>query len=424
MSLGWSLAEIAARLGNLVGAGDGVILGVTTDSRAFDGHDFIEQAVKGGAAGVVAAAGRTSIEPRIEVAATGDALLELAAMRRDELRAPVVAVTGSTGKTTTKDMLASTIPGSWASPASYNNEVGVPLTVLQTPGTARALVVEMGSRGRGHLEWLMPAVRLVHLETFGDPATLADAKWEIVEGLAAEGVAVLPADEPRLMRNHAGETRTFGVETAADVVARDITVGEDGCARFTLETPQGRCVINLRMPGVHQPANAAAAAAAALAVGVDLDQVAIGLGGATGSRWRMEFHRGSFTVVNDAYNANPTSVEAALRTVADLPGRPIAVLGLMAELGEISGNEHTRMGRLAAELGYATVIMVGEDPGLASGAGAIARNVATADEALDLVARLVREGDTVLVKASRAVGLERLAGSLAELAGANSGGAP
>ena len=446
MSLGWSLAEIAARLGDLVGAGDGVIRGVTTDSRSvgdgdlfvaiagesFDGHDFIEQAVQGGAAGVVAVAGRTSIEPRIEVAATGDALLELAAMRRDELHAPVVAVTGSTGKTTTKDMLASAIPGSWASPASYNNEVGVPLTVLQTPDTARTLVVEMGSRGRGHLEWLMPAVRpdvavitnlgVVHLETFGDLATLADAKWEIVEGLTAEGVAVLPADEPRLMRNHAGETRTFGVETAADVVARDITVGDDGCARFTLETPQGECGITLRMPGVHQPANAAAAAAAALAVGVDLDQVAIGLSGATGSRWRMELHRGSFTVVNDAYNANPTSVEAALRTVADLPGRPIAVLGLMAELGEISGNEHTRMGRLAAELGYATVIMVGEDPGLATGAGAIARSVATTDEAFELVARLVREGDTVLVKASRAVGLEGLAGSLVELAGSNSGG--
>jgi UDP-N-acetylmuramoyl-tripeptide--D-alanyl-D-alanine ligase len=174
---------------------------------------------------------------------------------------------------------------------------------------------------------------------------------------------------------------------------------------------------------VHQPANAAAAAAAALAAGVDLDQIAIGLGAATGSRWRMEFHRGRFTVVNDAYNANPTSVEAALRTVADLPGRPIAVLGLMAELGEISSDEHIRMGRLAAELGYATVIMVGHDPGLAVGAGAIARNVATMDDALELVARLVRDGDTVLVKASRAVGLEGLAGSLVELAGSSSGSA-
>jgi UDP-N-acetylmuramoyl-tripeptide--D-alanyl-D-alanine ligase len=262
---------------------------------------------------------------------------------------------------------------------------------------------------------------VVHLETFGDVATLADAKWEIVEGLTSGGVAVLPADEPRLVRDHPGVTHTFGVNTTADVVARDVVVGDDGCARFTLETPAGERAIALRMPGVHQPANAAAAAAAALAVGVDLDQVAIGLGAATGSRWRMEFHRGKFTVVNDAYNANPTSVEAALRTVADLPGRPIAVLGLMAELGDISGDEHMRMGRLAADLGYATVIMVGDDPGLANGAGAIARNVATTQDALELVSRLVRDGDTVLVKASRAVGLEGLAGSLAELAGSQSG---
>lgn len=448
MSLGWSLDQIAARLGDLIGDGRVAVHGVTTDSRAvgagdlfvaiagetFDGHDFIEQALAAGAVGVVVAAGRTGVEPRIEVAATGDALLDLAAMRRDELNVPVIAVTGSTGKTTTKDMLASAIPGAWVSPASYNNEVGVPLTVLQTPSTARALVAEMGSRGRGHLEWLMPAVRpdvavitnlgVVHLETFGDVATLADAKWEVVEGLSPGGVAVLPGDEPRLRRDHAGATRTFGVDTtAADVVARDITIGDDGCARFTLDTPAGERAITLRMPGVHQPVNAAAAAAAALAIGVDLDQIVIGLGAATGSRWRMEFHRGKFTVVNDAYNANPTSVEAALRTVADLPGRPIAVLGLMAELGEISSGEHDRMGRLAAELGYATVIMVGDDPGLAAGAGAIARNVATKDEALELVSRLVREGDTVLVKASRAVGLEGLAGSLVELAGAGSGGA-
>lgn len=448
MSLAWNLGRIASRLGKLVGDGDVAVHGVTTDSRAvgagdlfvaiagetFDGHDFVEQAVESGAVGVVVAGGRIDIEPRIEVAATGDALLELAAMRRDELSVPVIAVTGSTGKTTTKDMLASAIPGAWASPASYNNEVGVPLTVLQTPSTARALVVEMGSRGRGHLEWLMPAVQpdvavitnlgVVHLETFGDVATLADAKWEIVEGLSASGVAVVPGDEPRLRRDHAGTTHTFGVDTEADVVARDITIGDDGCAQFTLCTPVGERSISLRMPGVHQPANAAAAAAAALAIDVDLDQITVGLGAATGSRWRMEVHRGTFTVVNDAYNANPTSVEAALRTVADLPGRPIAVLGLMAELGEVSSGEHDRMGRLAAELGYATVVMVGDDPGVAAGAGAIARNVATKEEALELVSRLVREGDTVLVKASRAVGLEGLAGSLVELAGAAAGGTP
>lgn len=345
---------------------------------------------------------------------------------------PVVAITGSTGKTTTKDMLASAIPGAWASPASYNNEIGVPLTVLQTPSTAQALVVEMGSRGRGHLEWLMPAVRpqvavitnigVVHLETFGDVDTLVESKWELVAALGRDGVAVLPANDARLARSHRGQTVTFGVESAGDVVARDVEF-DDGRAHFTLDTPQGQRELRLQLPGLHQPANAAAAAAAALAVGIELDAVVAGLGAATGSKWRMEIHRGRFTVINDAYNANPTSVESALRTTVGLGGRPLAILGRMAELGDVAEAEHIRIGRLAASLGFAVVIMVGEDPGLADGAGSIAQRVGSPEEALDVVAELVRPGDNVLVKASRAVGLEELAEQLVDLAAANAGSA-
>ena len=445
MSLDWTLGQIAPSLGELFGDASIRIDGVSTDSRAVgpgdlfvaiagenhDGHDFVAGAVASGAAAVLTEASRTEVEPRIEVKDSGEALLGLARLRRDELTAPVIAVTGSTGKTTTKDMMASAIPGAWASPASYNNEVGVPLTVLQTPRNARALVVEMGSRGRGHLEWLMPAVRpdvavitnvgVVHLETFGDTATLADAKWEIVGGLGESGTAVLPVDEPRLRRAHPGATVTFGVESEADVVAHGISFDDKGRARFTIEAEAGRAEVALELPGIHQPANAAAAAAAALAVGVDLDTIAVGLGAATGSKWRMEIHDGRFTVVNDAYNANPTSVEAALRTVAALGGRPIAVLGQMAELGDVAEVEHIRMGRLAAQLGFAAVLMVGDDPGLADGAGAIARRVESPDDALRIVSELIRDGDTVLVKASRAVGLERLAEQLIDVAGVNEG---
>ncbi|MCP3975361.1 MAG: UDP-N-acetylmuramoyl-tripeptide--D-alanyl-D-alanine ligase [bacterium] len=446
MTLDWKLAAVAARLGQLVGDGDSSISGVTTDSRfvskgdlfvavvgeTHDGHDFVEGAVAAGATAPVVEVGRTGFEPRIEVDSTADALLDLAAMRRDELTLPVVAVTGSTGKTTTKDMLAAAIPGSWASPASYNNEVGVPLTVLQTPNNASTLVVEMGSRGRGHLNWLMPAVRpsvavitnlgVVHLETFGDTETLADAKWEIVEGLASDGVAVLPADEPRLRRPHPGTTVTFGVETDGDVIARDVIIDSAGLASFVLETPAGERQVSLSMPGIHQPANAAAATAAALAVGVDLELITNGLNAASGSRWRMEIHRGRFTVVNDAYNANPTSVEAALRTVAGLGGRRIAVLGMMAELGGIAASEHKRMGRLAASLGYAAVLMVGEDPGLVKAAGGIGRGVTSPDQALEILSGFIREGDTIVVKASRSVGLEVLAEQLIDMADSVPGG--
>jgi UDP-N-acetylmuramoyl-tripeptide--D-alanyl-D-alanine ligase len=445
MSLDWTLGRIAESLGDLFGDGAVRINGISTDSRAVapgdlfvaiagdihDGHDFVDAARAAGAAAFLAEAGRTTVTPRIEVADTGEALLGLARMRRDELAVPVIAITGSTGKTTTKDMMASAIPGAWASPASYNNEVGVPLTVLQTPGNARALVVEMGSRGRGHLEWLMPAVRptvavitnlgVVHLETFGDTATLADAKWEIVEGLGDGGTAILPVDEPRLRRAHPGTTVTFGVDTAADVVARGVNFDAKGRARFTIEADGGRAEVALELPGIHQPANAAAAAAAALAIGVDLETIAVGLSAATGSKWRMEIHEGRFTVVNDAYNANPTSVEAALRTVAALGGRPIAVLGRMAELGDVAEAEHIRMGRLAAQLGFAAVLMVGEDPGLADGAGAIARRVDTPQAALRIASELIRDGDTVLVKGSRAVGLEQLAEQLIDVASVNEG---
>ena len=442
MSLEWTLADVAARLGTLVG-GDpaGRVTGVTTDSRSlrsgdifvawrgetFDGHDFADAALAAGAAAVVVET-PAFMEPRVEVVDTAIALRQLAEMRRDELAMPVVAVTGSTGKTTTKDLLAAAIPGAWASPASFNNEVGVPTTVLQTPDTAQALVVEMGSRGRGHLEWLMPAVRpdvaiitnlgVVHLETFGDTATLADAKWEIVEGLSSTGTAVLPVDEPRLARDHAGRTVTFGVDADADYVAADVEVEEStGRTRFRLITPSGEAPVALSLPGVHQPANAAAAAAAAHTIGVPVETIARGLAAATGSKWRMEFHSGRFTVVNDSYNANPTSVEAALRTVAGLEGRPVAVLGKMAELGDIETAEHERIGALAASLGFAAVIVIGaDDPGLAAGAGAIARSVPTPDEARDLLSGYLRDGDTVLVKASRSVGLEVLAQQLIEAA--------
>lgn len=442
--MNWRLVDVAADLGTLVGP-DAAVGGVSTDSRSVaagdlfvaiegeihDGHDYVAAAIAAGAAAAVTRTGRATAVPRIEVADTGEALLTLAARRRRELSMPVVAVTGSTGKTTTKDMLASAIPGSWASPASYNNEVGVPLTVLQTPSSADALVVEMGSRGRGHLEWLMPAVRpdvsvitnlgVVHLETFGDVATLADSKWEIVEGLSEGGTAVLPANEPRLARSHPGGTITFAVDGAADVIARDVEVDERGRAAFTLVTPEGDRDIQLSLPGIHQPANAAAAAAAALAVGTELDAIAIGLAAATGSKWRMEIHEGAFTVVNDAYNANPTSVESALRTVVQLGGRPIAVLGKMAELGDREEAEHIRIGRLAALLGFAAVIVVGDDPGFADGAGAIARRVATPRDAMQILESFLVTGDTVLVKASRSVGLEGLAEQLVESAGTNAG---
>ncbi len=411
---------------------------VTTDSRdiqpgdmfvavrgeSFDGNDFVPQAIAAGAAAVITERNDLQDMPRIETDDSLSALRDLAALARNDITVPVIAITGSSGKTSTKDLLGGALPNAWISPRSFNNEVGVPLTVLATPDDASHLVAEVGSRGRGHIRYLMPAVRpdvsvitnlgVVHLETFGTTGDLADAKYELIEGLSATGTAVLPAGETRLHRDHPGPTVTFGLEADAAVRVGNVQIDDSGYPTFDLQSGADLATVRLSVAGAHQALNAAAAVAAGQAVGVPFEDLIEGIEAATGSAWRMEIHRGRFTVVNDAYNANPDSVEAAMRTVAEMPGRHVAVLGTMAELGHVSVSEHERIGRLAHELGFATVITVGDEPGIARGAGPIARNVATAEDAYDVASRVVGDGDVVLVKASRAVGLEALAARLAE----------
>jgi len=397
---------------------------VAVTGATFDGNRFVEDAVAGGAAAVVTNRRDLAGVPRIVADDTLHVLRDIAVIARSEMDAPVVAITGSTGKTSTKDLLAGALPGAWASPRSFNNEIGVPLTILNTPEDAKYLVVEVGSRGRGHIRYLMPAVRpdvavitnlgVVHLETFGTTDDLADAKYELVEGLGETGTAILPAGEQRLHRNHPGPVITFGEEAEADIRVGNISVDDGGRPTFDIHSDQGATTVRLAVAGAHQACNAAAAVAAGRALNVDFATLIDGIQSATGSQWRMEIHRGRYTVVNDAYNANPDSVEAAMRTVAAMPGRHIAVLGTMAELGPIEVSEHERIGRLASALGFAAVITVGVEPGIARGAGPIARNVDGIEEAHEVINRIVADGDVVLVKASRAVGLERLALRLIE----------
>jgi UDP-N-acetylmuramoyl-tripeptide--D-alanyl-D-alanine ligase len=415
-----------------------VISGVSTDSRAvkpgelfvaikgetFDGNRFVDKALAEGAAAVVTSDPAMRGVPRIVAADTLTVLRDIAALHRTELDMPVIAITGSSGKTSTKDMLRAALPGAWASPRSFNNEVGVPLTVLATPLDAAAMVAEVGSRGRGHIEFLMPAVRpdvavitnlgLVHLETFGTTDNLADSKFELVEALTANGTAVLPVDEPRLARPHRGTTVTFGMSSDADVAVGNVVVDDLGYPSFELRAGTDRAELKLGMAGRHQALNAAAAVAAALATGAKFADLVDGIEEASASAWRMEIHRGRYTVVNDAYNANPDSMEAAMRTVAAMPGRHIAVLGTMAELGPVEAAEHARIGRLAVDLGFAAVVTVGEEPGIAAAAGAIGRNVPDTATARTVIQGLVDPGAVVLVKASRAVGLEALALDLAK----------
>jgi UDP-N-acetylmuramoyl-tripeptide--D-alanyl-D-alanine ligase len=401
-----------------------------------DGHDFAADAVAAGATAVLAT--RPVGVPALIVP---DVLAALAALARAVVdRLPgltIAAITGSAGKTTTKDLAAQLIEslGPTVSPKnSYNNEQGHPLTVLRVTGETRYLVAEMSARGPGHIAELCrispPRLGVVlcvghaHAGVFGSIDDVARAKAELPEALPAGGVAVLNADDPRVAAM-AGRTAarvvTFGQGPGADYRATGVAVDEAGRPGFTLVTAAGSAPVQLRLHGEHNVANALAAAALASQLGMDVAEIAAGLSAAAArSRWRMEVTRrpDGVTVVNDAYNANPEAVSAALTAVAAMAGggRAFAVLGYMTELGDEAEELHEEAGRQAARAGLAGLIVVG-DPAAPILTGAKTDpswrgelvQVPDAEAAVAAVGRLVRPGDVVLVKASRAANLQRVA---------------
>jgi UDP-N-acetylmuramoyl-tripeptide--D-alanyl-D-alanine ligase len=423
-------------------AGPGVLFAALPGART-DGHDHAGEAISAGAVAVLATrpvAGPAILVP--DVAAAMAALAAEALRRVPGLR--VIGVTGSSGKTSTKDLVATLLePGgpTIAPPGSYNNDLGVPLTALRTDAATRFLVLEMGTRGRGQIARLCaiapPSIGVLlnvgsaHLGEFGSRQAIADAKGELVA--AARDVAVLNADDA-LVRSMAGRARrrvvTFGESPDADVRAIDVDIDAQGRPGFTLLTPVGSAPVGLKLVGAHQVANALAAAAVALECGRTAAQVAAGLEAAVPrSRWRMEVSTtpGGRTVINDAYNANPESMRAALKTLSLLgrpaPGRParrtVAVLGPMYELGPTSIDEHDAIGRLAVRLDVGKLVVVGSDAAaIHTGAclegswGEESVLVEDVPAALALLAGQLRADDVVLVKASRAAGLERIAAAL------------
>jgi UDP-N-acetylmuramoyl-tripeptide--D-alanyl-D-alanine ligase len=437
--LHWTLDEVAEITGgSILGDPRTVITSVDTDSRAvtegslfvaivgerFDGHRFAHGALTEGATAALVSEATTDLRPAVVVEDTLTALLALATSHRAALRGRVIAVTGSTGKTSTKDLLAGALADSHVSPRSYNNEVGVPLTVLSAPTDAPYVVVEVGSRGVGHIDLLMPAVRpdvavitnlgVVHLETFGTEDRLADAKWELAAAVGPHGTIVLPDNEPRLRRPTQAKVITFGSNGTVSI--SEISADDDGCPSFGITYDSATYRVTLSMSGRHQAYNAAAAFAAAVAAGATAEDVVTGLGTASGSAWRMEIHHGTFTVVNDAYNANPDSMRSAIETVADMSGRHLAIVGEMAELGTVAVAEHRMIGQLLKDRNYEGVIVVGDEPGIAQTYGDRAVRVTDTDEAVRQALALIRPGDVVLVKASRSIGLDRVATQLIEAA--------
>ncbi|MFW3173074.1 UDP-N-acetylmuramoyl-tripeptide--D-alanyl-D-alanine ligase [Geodermatophilus sp. CPCC 206100] len=457
-----TLAEVAEAVhGRLPPDARGTVTGtVTVDSRAVapgdlfvavpgervDGHDFLAAAASAGAVAALTTRPDGAL-PCVVVDEPVVALGRLAAAVHARLGAGslrTLAITGSSGKTSTKDLLGQVLAAAGPTvspPGSYNNDIGLPLTVLSADEGTRFLVLEMGSRGPGHIARLCavarPQVGVVlnvgsaHLGEFGSPEGIAAAKGELVEALPADGTAVLNADDPRVL-GMAPRTRarvlTTGLGAGADVRAEDVVLDESGRPRFTLAAAGQRSPVRLQVVGAHQVANALSAAGAALAVGLAPAAVADALSAAVPrSRWRMEVTRRAdgVTVVNDAYNANPESMRAALAALSGLAGRRrIAVLGGMAELGPGAAAEHERLGRDAVASGVDLVVAVGADAvGIAAGAAAAraerdddtnqgAISVPDRAAARELLTEVLVPGDVVLVKASRSYGLEVLADAL------------
>jgi UDP-N-acetylmuramoyl-tripeptide--D-alanyl-D-alanine ligase len=440
--------------GALLASGDGDrrILRVTVDSRAVapgdlfvalrgehaDGHAFAQEAARRGAAAVLAEPerlrdlGETALlEARDPLAALG--LLARQVRRRSA--AKVIGIAGSVGKTSTKDTLAALLApvlATVASHANYNNELGVPLTLCRIEPDTRACVCEMAMRGLGEVAYLAslaePDVAVVtaigpeHMELLGSLERVAEAELEAVAGLPAGATAVLPHGEPLIASWRRADLReiTFGDAPEADVrVLRFVPEPGGARAAFDVLGEHVELRTNLRAP--HHRLNLAAALAACAAIGVDPGEAAQGAARVDLSRWRGEELSlpGGGVLVNDAYNANPLSMRAALVALVERAGgaRSVAVLGDMAELGDEAPAWHSAAGREAAELGVDLVVAVGPLArhlhAAAASAGARSVHLGDREAAIRELPALIEPGDVVLVKASRAAGLERLAAALA-----------
>jgi UDP-N-acetylmuramoyl-tripeptide--D-alanyl-D-alanine ligase len=396
-----------------------------------DGHEFAAQAGQAGAVAVLGS--RATALPTVVVADAAAALQTLArhvvAQLRGELS--VVGITGSQGKTSTKDMLATVLADeaeTVATAGNLNNELGVPLTILRAVPSTRFLVVEMGARRRGDIALLAslvpPDVSIVlnvgkaHIGEFGSQDAIAEGKSEIVTGLAPTGTAVLNVDDPRVLGMAPlapADVLTYGTGESADVRVVDLELDGHGLPTFTLQTADASAHVALPLVGAHQAVNAAGVAAAALTLGIPLDRIAASLGHVvlTGRRMETTVLASGVTLINDSYNASPGSMRSGLDALVAVDGsRRIAVLGEILELGDVSADEHRTVGEYAAERADTVLVIGAGARPIAEGAAERAIYVDTHAEAIDWLQSHLVPGDVVLVKASRGSRLDIVADAL------------
>ena len=445
------LSDVARLAGGRVVRGDAatVVEGVSTDTRTlpdadgrallfvalkgenFDGHAHVADAAKRGAVAALVSNEVDAEVPQILVANTELALAALARGLQRERATRVFAVTGSNGKTSVKSLLLSVLAqagGAYANPGNFNNEIGLPLALIAAPDDARFAVYEMGAGKPGDIQYLTdivrPDVSLVnniapaHLERMGSLLGVADTKAAIYDALSADGVAVINADDafaPYFAeRAHGRRILRFGLEASADVSARDIALDRAG-SRFRLVTPVGDADIALALPGRHNIANALAAASMALAAGLDIEQVRAGLQAATPVAGRGVARRlaNGAELIDDSYNANPGSTNAAIDTLAAGGGEAWLVLGDMRELGDDEVALHAEAGRRAKAAGIARLYTMGPLAAHAATAfGEGAHHFDTHEALADALAGGLREGVRVLVKGSRGSAMDRVVAAL------------
>ncbi|MEA2603888.1 MAG: UDP-N-acetylmuramoyl-tripeptide--D-alanyl-D-alanine ligase [Acidobacteriota bacterium] len=436
-------------MGGRVTAGDpGVTIdGAAIDSRAVrggeiffafpgsqvDGHRFVPDALARGAAAAVIQEDVTAPSGAlIRVNDTFKALHDLARFIRTRVPEKLVGITGSAGKTTTKELLGAILASRFEvywTPGNLNNLYGFPLSLLNVPDGTQWMVAEMGMSTPGELRQLsllgrpdaavFTVVRPVHLEFFGTVQAIAEAKSEILAGLAPDGFVVANADDPevtRIAKRHGARVVWYGIQSDADVRARDLAP-EPGAigSRFVLEAGGQSQEVRLPLHGLYNVENCLAAAACAWALGLSLEEIAAAVASVRPASMRGVVHRaaGGYTLVDDSYNSNPDAVGKALESAGTLTGnRRVAVLGDMRELGPEAPRFHREAGERAARLGFSPVVAVGElSRELAAGAragGAEAVWLPDAAAAADWAAGELRQGDVVLVKASRGVGLDKV----------------
>ncbi len=445
MMRAFSLADAARVLDVPAPELDACFTGVSTDTRAigpgqlfvalkgdnFDGHRFLAQAAAAGAAGAVVDTVDSTVDlPQILVADTLVALGRLAAANRDESRAGFVAITGSSGKTTVKEMTAAILSRdgeTLATRGNLNNHIGVPLTLFGVGPEHRYAVIEMGASGLGEIAYTVamtrPDVAIItnageaHLEGFGSYENIVQAKGEIIDGVPATGLVVLNRDDPAYLQwlQRAGTRHVVSVSTDsgsdADYRAEVLASGPDEQC-FRISGPNGWSAdIGLALKGAHNVTNALLAVAASRGLGASDRAVKEGLEGLASVKGRLQFLAlgPELTVIDDSYNANPASMKAALATLARQPGERIAVLGAMAELGPKSLELHRDVGQVARDLGVDRLLTVGPGcEGYAEGFGAQAQACAGHDEAVERLMKGLSGPVVVLVKGSRSSAMDRV----------------